>query len=103
MKVKFLGHIVLHGKIRPNPVKVASLTGYPTPTSKKELRLLMGKLGYFSDFVPRFAAMTEPLRHLQSSDVEWDWSQEQTSTLHSVLEYLLSEPALEVFNDKKPT
>ena len=44
--VKYLGHIVGQGQVRPLDAKIQTITKYPIPTSRKELARFLGMAGY---------------------------------------------------------
>jgi hypothetical protein len=44
-KVKFLGHIVGEGEIRPDPHKIKAILDYPEPKCRKDLKGFQGMIG----------------------------------------------------------
>lgn len=62
--VKFLGHIVGHGILRPQIETLEKIEAAKRPTIKKEMRSFLGLTGYYRDFVPNYSAVSAPLTEL---------------------------------------
>ena len=52
--VKYLGHIVGQGQVRPLDAKIPTIAKFPIPTSQKELAIL-GMAGYYRNFCLKFS------------------------------------------------
>lgn len=63
-RVKYLGYILEDGTIRPNLERTATLRSLKTPQSAKDVRSFLGCLGYFRQFIPKYAHMAAPLTDL---------------------------------------
>ena len=48
--VKYLGHIVGQGQVRPLDAKIQTIAKFPIPTSRKELARFLGMAGYNRNF-----------------------------------------------------
>jgi len=59
--VKLLGHIVGSGVKRADPERLTAITAMPRPSTKKEMRRLLGVLGYYRKYIPQFAHIAKPL------------------------------------------
>jgi transposase InsO family protein len=94
-QVKFLGHVVSHNSIQPDPDKVSVVTGCLPPTSVKELQTFLGLVGYYRRFVPSLAAMAEPLYCLLKKGVVWTWrSDDEDAAFRQIKKALTSTPLL---------
>lgn len=60
-EVKYLGHIVGHGMIRPDPEKISAITEFPIPSSVRQVRRFIGMCGYYSKFVKNYSTLSSPL------------------------------------------
>lgn len=60
-KVKFLGHTVGNGQVKPVHTKVQSVMNYPIPKIKQEIMQFLGMAGYYSHFCSNFSMITAPL------------------------------------------
>ena len=71
-ELKFLGHIVSAGGMRPDPAKVEAVTAWPTPVSVYEVRSFLGLANYFRKYIRAYSAIAAPLtallKGLDSSD-----------------------------------
>ena len=62
--VKYLGHVVSECGVHTDPSKVSAVTTWPRPENMKELRSLLGFLGYYRRFIKDFAKISSPLNQL---------------------------------------
>lgn len=60
-EIEFLGHIIKHGRITVDPVKIAAFRDYELPRTMKQLRSFLGLAGYYRKFIKDFAAVAKPL------------------------------------------
>jgi hypothetical protein len=53
--VKYLGVIISHNSVAMDPVKVAGITEWPTPTNKKEVQSFLGFTNFYRRFIEGFS------------------------------------------------
>ncbi|XP_059160902.1 uncharacterized protein LOC131944361 [Physella acuta] len=74
-KINFLGHVVGRGLLTPEKNKVNKILNVAIPTTKKEVRSLVGLIGYYAKFIPEFseanAILTELLAKGKPQKVVW--------------------------------
>ena len=66
-EVRFVGHIIGSGRHRPDEVKlatVADLSDLSRPTTKKEVRQMVGFFSYFRCYVPHLAELCVPFTNV---------------------------------------
>ena len=63
-EVRFVGHIIGSGRHRPDEVKLATVTDLSRPTTKKEVRRMVGFFSYFRCYVPHLAELCVPFTNL---------------------------------------
>ena len=63
-EVRLLGHLVGSGVKRADPQRLSAIAAIPRPTTKRELRRLLGALGYYREYIPQFAMIAKPLTDL---------------------------------------
>ncbi|XP_061119601.1 uncharacterized protein LOC133142388 [Conger conger] len=72
----YLGHTVGRGRVKPQSNKVDSIGTWPQPATKKQVRMFLGLVGYYRQFIPEFAARAAPLHDLtkkeQPNRVQWN-------------------------------
>src|SRR6202789_3551589 len=62
--IKYLGLIIFEGEMRMDPVKVAGVTEWPTPTNRKEVQLFLGLANFYRRFIKGFSHHVKPLFEL---------------------------------------
>ena len=72
--IQYLGHIVSGESITPLPEKLNSNQKMLPPKTPKEVKQLLGLIGYYRKFVPRFSDLGQPLNALTRKDVEFEWA-----------------------------
>nr|KAG5704039.1 hypothetical protein BaRGS_032128 [Batillaria attramentaria] len=51
-KLEFLGHVIGEGMIQPTQDKIDNILKIATPATKKQVRSLLGTVGYYKKFIP---------------------------------------------------
>ena len=64
-RLTFLGHIIDERGVSPDPNKTSAISAIPKPTTRMELRRLMGMVNQLGKFTPNIAEISQPLRELQ--------------------------------------
>ena len=72
--VAFLGYIVSQGSIEMDPVKVAAVTSWPLPESRKQLQRFLGFANFYRRFIRGYSTVASPLTNLTSSKVSFKWT-----------------------------
>ena len=62
--VKFLGHLVGQGQVKPLEAKVNAISEFPVPKCKRQLMRFLGITGYYRKFCKNFSGIAEPLTKL---------------------------------------
>lgn len=95
-EVKLLGHLVGSGMKRADPRRLDAIAAIPRPTSKRELRRLLGALGYYREYIPQFALIAKPLTDLTSkkSSSVIEWGDEHEKSFLALQRKLCSPPVL---------
>ena len=55
------------------PKKLASINSMPPPRTPKEVKQILGLVGYYRKFIPRFSDIARPLNALTRKDREFVW------------------------------
>jgi Reverse transcriptase (RNA-dependent DNA polymerase) len=60
-RVNYLGHVIEPGKLPAQTTKIDAILNANLPTTKTELRALLGICNVYCRFVPKFATIAAPL------------------------------------------
>lgn len=96
--INFLGHIVGGGKLHPDPNNIQKVLSITTPTTKKEVRCLLGLANYYSKFIPSFASLVFPLTELlkKGMPTRVTWTPDCDKALGGIQDYLTQGPILKL-------
>ena len=101
--VKYLGHIVGQGQVRPLDAKIQTIVKYPIPTSrKKELARFLGMAGYYRNFCLNVSEIAAPLTNLLSKKVKFVWTDDCQLAFDKVKLLLQKSPVLKSPDYEKP-
>lgn len=93
--VEFLGHQVGRGTLQPIDEKVRKILAIPIPTTKRQVRSLLGLIGYYRQFVPNFATLTVAISDLIAGNKgKLGWTQECADALRRIQVILSCGPVL---------
>ena len=100
--VKYLGHIVGQGQVRPLDAKIQTIVKYPIPTSRKELARFLGMAGYYRNFCLNFSDIAAPLTNLLGKKVKFVWTDDCQLAFDRVKLLLQKSPVLKSPDYEKP-
>lgn len=101
-RLKYLGHIIGEGVVRPDPSRCESIANYPTPLNAKDVRRLMGMANWYRRFLPDYAAITAPIYNLLRKGVKFEWSAQADKAWQTIKDALMSQPLLTSPDYSKP-
>ena len=98
--IQFLGHSVSNGTLAPVASQVSKVLDLKAPSTKKQVRSLMGLISYYRAFIPEFSAITSPLTDLlrKGSPEKVVWTPDCESALLSIQKLLTEDPVLIIPN-----
>ena len=67
--IEYLGYILTHEGIKPQPEKVSAILAIQPPTNVKGLRKFLGMVQYYRDFWEKWSDMLAPLTDFLESAV----------------------------------
>ena len=65
-KIRFLGHVISHGKVEKSFHLVAAIASADVPKTMTQLRRFMGLANYYRKFIKGFSKIAAPLNKLPS-------------------------------------
>ncbi len=105
LEVKFLGHLIAQGLLKPNPEAVDTILKWVRPTQGsnkvRAVRGFLGMVGWFRKFIPHFATIAKPLYNLTKKDVKWDWTDDCEQAFKVLRDALVTKPVLKVADPNK--
>ncbi|SJL16280.1 uncharacterized protein ARMOST_19800 [Armillaria ostoyae] len=76
LETEYLGVIISEGSIRMDPIKLAGIAEWPTPTKKKELQSFLGFANFYRRFIKGYSDIVRPMTRLTGKEV-WTWGTAQ--------------------------
>jgi hypothetical protein len=103
-KLEFLGHVIGDDELRPTQEKIDNILQIAQPKTKKQVRQLLGTIGYYKKFVPQYATVTAPISDLLKGPQKGpiSWTEECSQSLSMIKKLLSSEPVLKLPDTAKP-
>ena len=93
-RVPFVGHILSADGVSTDPEKVSAVKSWPPPTNVSELRVFLGKIGYYRKFIPDFATVASPLFLLEEKGRNFVWSNDCQRSFDALKQALCEAPVL---------
>ncbi len=95
-EAKYLGFQVGRGPRKPQEKKVEAVQSSPKPSTKSQVRAVLGLAGYYRCFIPNFSSLAAPLTDLtrKGQPEKVCWTPEAEEALRRVKMALSSEPVL---------
>ena len=90
----YLGFVVSHEGISPDPQKVAAVQDFPQPTNVGALRSFLGLASYYRRFILGFSTVANPLFALTKKGVEFVWSPACADAFQQLKDRLVEAPVL---------
>jgi hypothetical protein len=72
-RIEYLGIIISHNKVEMDPIKIAGVADWPTPSNKKEVQSFVGFVNFYRHFIPGFSHHACALFDLTMKDVRFIW------------------------------
>ncbi|UYV74788.1 hypothetical protein LAZ67_12000984, partial [Cordylochernes scorpioides] len=102
-EVKYLGHIISHNQLKPDPGKVKSIQDFPRPDTVKKVRQFMGLANYYRKFVKDFSKISFPLVRLTRKNQPFIWNEEVEESFAKLKMALSTKPVLAIYNPDYPS
>ncbi|KAK8772700.1 hypothetical protein V5799_024055 [Amblyomma americanum] len=102
-RVEYLGFVIGEGGVRPGTDKVRAIDEFSVPKDLHEVKRFLGLTSFFRRFVPRYAALSEPLSRLTRKGEAFHWDQDQEDAFQALKSALTSHPVLQLYNPKTRT
>ena len=101
-EVKYVGHILSHEGLKPDPEKTRAITDMPVPTDSQSLHRYLGMITYLAKFIPRLSEIATPLRQLIKRDSVWHWDKQHQKAFEAINDAISNPPLLKYYDPSKP-
>jgi hypothetical protein len=91
-KIKYLSVIISHNEVEMDPVKIAGVVDWPTPSNKKEVQSFVSFINFYRCFNPGFSHHAHALFDLTMKDVRFNWGLPQEDSFMKLKELVTSAP-----------
>ena len=102
-RITFLGHVIDHHGISPDPRKTAAILAMKPPSSVTELRRIMGMVNQMGKFSPNIAQISKPLRELLSTKNAWTWEAAREDSFNKLKEEISLHRVLGLYDPSATT
>ena len=98
---KFFWQRLTQDGIKVDPKKIEAIIQMDPPQNVASLQSFNGMVNYLKKFSPILSELSEPLRRLCKSGVEWAWEFEQQSAFEAIKQVIMKLPVLAYFDKTK--
>lgn len=93
-QVRYLGYLLTEKGLNIESSKLEPILNYPRPKTVREVRRLMGLMGFYQKFIPRYSHLTAPITDLLKKSKKFKWSEAAEEALTQLKTVLTSAPVL---------
>ncbi|XP_057322504.1 uncharacterized protein LOC130665892 [Microplitis mediator] len=93
-KVPFLGQVIFGDKIECDPKKVETITNWPIPKNKTDLRGFLGLCSYYRRFIKNFSLIAKDLHKLTEEKIQFIWDDIAHQAFENLKKALSTAPVL---------
>lgn len=101
-EIRYLGHIVGGGCIKPDPGKVDAITNFPAPRTVRQVRSFLGMCGWYQRYIASYAAIASPITDLLAKRPKFIWTDDAQVAFDKLKACLTSAPVLSHPDFSKP-
>lgn len=94
-RISYLGYILSENGLSIDSAKLQPILNYPSPANLKDVRRLMGMVGFYKQFIPNYSTILSPITDLlKKSKGKLIWTEEAEQALGTLKGILTSPPVL---------
>ena len=93
-EVEVLGHKASVKGLSPQDSKIKAIKEWVAPVDVHELRSFLGAVGYYRNFIDKYAQISAPLCKLLRKNVKYKWNNEHQQSFDLLKEKLINAPIL---------
>ena len=92
--VKYLGHIVSKQGLKVYPENIGKMKNCQRPINVKQVRSVLGMMGYYRKFILGYAKIAQPLNDLLKKETKFEWTEQCEKAFNELKERLTKAPIL---------
>ncbi|SJL09283.1 uncharacterized protein ARMOST_12660 [Armillaria ostoyae] len=97
LETEYLGVIISKGQVRMDPVKLAGIAEWPTPTKKKELQSFLSFMNFYQKFIKNYSKVVRALTQL-TGNAKWTWGAAQNQAFQQLKKQMAEDVILAIPN-----
>ncbi len=101
LETEYLGVIISENSIHMDPVKIAGIAEWPTPTKKRELQSFLGFTNFYRKFIKNYSKVVKVLTTL-TGNAEWKWGTAQDQAFAELKRRMAEDVILAIPNETDP-
>jgi hypothetical protein len=101
-KIEYLGLIISHGQAEMDPMKIAGVVEWPTPSNKKEVQSFLGFTNFYRRFIQGFLDLAHLMFDLTWKDSAWRWGEAEKSAFETIQTCMISALILVFLDETRP-
>ena len=101
-KIKYLGMIIEEGWISMDPIKLAGIQEWPTPTMVKQVWSFLGFGNFYWKFISHYSDLAKPLTDLTKKDRKFEWTKGCQQSFDNLKKRLMEELVLLMPDHNQP-
>ncbi|RMC10996.1 hypothetical protein DUI87_12188 [Hirundo rustica rustica] len=101
-EVKYLGHYLSKGEKRIDPERVKGILALPPPKNKRQIRQLLGLVGYCRQWIENYSSKVKFFYQKLSQEGLMKWTREDEESLKRIQQDLIQAPVLSLPDFKRP-
>ena len=100
--VRYLGHVVGNGTVRPKEANVEAILAFPTPPTRQALIRFLEMAGFYRRFCNTFSTVAASLTNLTSASVPFTWTPACEQAFQHLKRFLASSPVVWTPDHSRP-
>lgn len=101
-QVEYLGLIISHNTISMDPIKLAGISKWPTPSKVQHIWQFLGFCNWYRQFIHHFSHTMWPLYDLTQNNTKWNWTDECQELFNKLKMAFQEQPVLLIPDPTKP-
>ncbi len=101
LETEYLSVIISENSIHMDPIKIAGITEWPTPTKKQELQSFLGFTNFYRKFIKNYLKVVKALTAL-TGNAEWKWGSMQDQAFTELKKRMAEDIILTIPNKTDP-